>query len=278
MFILEKAVEDIGVGCRWLKEVAGVQKIILIGNSGGGSLMAAYHGKSHQDQSLPKADACIFVNSHIGRPNVFANWLDPSVLDEDDPLKMDPSLDMYGALNQPPYSEEFIRRYRAAQIERNHRITDWARKELKRLNDVGIPDRIFPIHRTMADLRFLDTSIDPSTRPTPSCYLGDPTQANRGIGLAGRTSSLRTWLSMWSLQESKCRFELYVTGWKIPTAVIQGTADVGVFNSDARSIYNSIDTEDKELYFIPGGHFFDEGKEVFDGAVDLVTGFIKKRF
>ncbi|GKU10197.1 alpha beta hydrolase [Fusarium langsethiae] len=162
LFILEPALEDIGVGVRWLKEVAGVQKVILIGNSGGGSLMAAYHAKSQDDGSLVKADAFIFVNSHTGRPDVFSNWLDPAVIDEDDPVKTDTTLDMYNPANGPPYSQEFINRYRAAQIERNHRITEWVKKELQRLNDAGIPDRLFPIHRTMADLRFtiiLQTAI-----------------------------------------------------------------------------------------------------------------------
>ncbi|KAH8731612.1 Alpha/Beta hydrolase protein [Phaeosphaeriaceae sp. PMI808] len=265
LFILEPAVEDIGVGCRWLKDVAGVKKVILIGNSGGGSLMAAYHAKSQEDASLVRVDAFIFVNSHTGRPDVFSKWLDPSVIDEDDPVKTDPRLDMYNSSNGPPYSQEFIKSYRAAQIERNHRITEWAKKELQRLNDAGIPDRIFPIHRTMADLRFTDAAIDPSDRPVPSCYFGDPTQANRGIGLAGRSSSLRTWLSLWSLQESKIKFEVFAANWNIPTAVIQGTADVGVFNSDARSIFDSLVTEDKELHFVPGGHYFDDSQETFYG-------------
>ncbi|EOA84106.1 hypothetical protein ACJQWK_01126 [Exserohilum turcicum] len=278
LFILEPAVEDIGVGVRWLKEIAGVKKVILMGNSGGGSLMAAYHAKTREDGSLAKDDAFIFVNSHTGRPDVFSKWLDPAVIDEDDPVKTDPSLDMYNLENGPPYSQEFIKRYRAAQTERNHRITQWAKAELKRLNDAGIPDRIFPVHRTMTDLRFTDAAIDPSDRPVPSCYFGDPAQANRGIGLAGRSSSLRTWLSLWSLHESSIKFDVFAAKWNIPTAVIQGTADVGVFNSDARSIFEDLVTEDKELHFIPGGHFFDDSKEAFDWVVTLIVGWVERRF
>ncbi|KAF4345541.1 alpha beta hydrolase [Fusarium beomiforme] len=279
LFILEPALEDIGVGVRWLKEVAGIEKVILIGNSGGGSLMAAYHAKSQDDASLVKADAFIFVNSHTGRPDVFSNWLDPAVVDEDDPVKTDPTLDMYNPANGPPYSPDFIKRYRAAQIERNHRITEWVKKELQRLNKAGIPDRLFVIHRTMADLRFTDTTIDPSDRPANSCYFGDPAQANRGIGLAGRTSSLRTWLSLWSLRDSNIKFNVFAAKWNnTPSAVIQGTSDVGVFNSDARSIFDSLETEDKELHFVPGGHFFNDSQEVFDGALKLIVSWVAKRF
>ena len=47
-FVLDHALLDIGVGVRWLRETAGVETIVLLGNSGGGSLMAAY-------QALPWA-------------------------------------------------------------------------------------------------------------------------------------------------------------------------------------------------------------------------------
>src|SRR5690348_10090539 len=37
-FRLEPALVDIGVGVRWLREVAGVSRVVILGNSGGGSL------------------------------------------------------------------------------------------------------------------------------------------------------------------------------------------------------------------------------------------------
>ena len=39
-FLLDHALVDIGVGVRWLREVQGIETVILLGNSGGGSLMA----------------------------------------------------------------------------------------------------------------------------------------------------------------------------------------------------------------------------------------------
>jgi hypothetical protein len=39
-FLLDHALVDIGVGVRWLRETQGVETIVLLGNSGGGSLMA----------------------------------------------------------------------------------------------------------------------------------------------------------------------------------------------------------------------------------------------
>lgn len=41
-FLLEHALIDIGVGMRWLREQAGVETVVILGNSGGGSLMGAY--------------------------------------------------------------------------------------------------------------------------------------------------------------------------------------------------------------------------------------------
>ncbi len=45
-FLLDHALVDIGVGVRWLREVQGLDTVVLLGNSGGGSLMAAYQSQA----------------------------------------------------------------------------------------------------------------------------------------------------------------------------------------------------------------------------------------
>ena len=62
--------------------------------------------------------------AHLGRPEVLTDWFDPSITDEADPASVDSSLNMYDPANGPPYSPEFVKRYRAAQVARNHRITE----------------------------------------------------------------------------------------------------------------------------------------------------------
>jgi hypothetical protein len=81
---------------RWLKE-AGVEAIVILGNSGGGSLMGAYQAEAiaptltdrlptvGQDAlaRLVKGDLYISFNAHQGRPEVLTDWMDASVIDEE---------------------------------------------------------------------------------------------------------------------------------------------------------------------------------------------------
>ena len=66
-FVLDHALVDIGVGVRWLRETAGVETVVLLGNSGGGSLMAAYQAQSGA-VDLPSADGYVASAAHPGRP------------------------------------------------------------------------------------------------------------------------------------------------------------------------------------------------------------------
>jgi pimeloyl-ACP methyl ester carboxylesterase len=289
LFLLEHALIDIGVGVRWLREVAGVETVVLLGNSGGGSLMAAYqaeaaHGRLAKASEgriaealgrLTPADLYISLNAHKGRPEVLTNWMDASVIDEFDPTKTDPALDPFSPANGPPYSADFIDGYRAAQRARNQRITDWVKTELIRVNAAGVPDRIFPLFRIWADLRFMDPAIEPTDRPCPGCYAGPPALANRGPVVIGRANTLKTWLSMWSLETSHCQGPEQLAQIALPSLVIQSTADMGVFPSDARGIFEAIGAADKSLELIPGAHYFEDSDVNRRQAADLMAGWIR---
>ncbi|HEY2071871.1 MAG TPA: hypothetical protein VGG48_20090 [Rhizomicrobium sp.] len=279
LFHLEHALIDIGAGVRWLREEAGVERIVLLGNSGGGSLMAAYQAEASAPtlaikSPLPPGDLYISLNAHPGRPEVLTNWMDASVTDETDPVATDPSLDPF--VPGPPYTEEFIARYRAAQRARNQRITDYAKAELARLNAAGIPDRIFPLFRTWADLRFMDPAIDPSDRPCPGCYAGPPQLANRSPFGIGRACTLRAWLSMWSLETSNCSGRPQLAKLKLPALVVQSMADMGVFPSDAHAIFDALAATEKSLEFVPGAHYFEDSEKHRNHAIDLMAGWIER--
>jgi len=289
-FILEQALIDIGVGVRWLREEAGAQRVVILGNSGGGSLMGAYQAEATAPTlasgvrgpgaealaALPAADLYVSLNAHAGRPEVLTAWMDASVVDELDPTRTDPSLDPFDPANAPPYSPDFVARYRAAQRARNQRITDWAKAELARVNAAGVPDVLFPLYRTWADLRFMDPAIDPSERPCPGCYAGHPAQANRRPGI-GRVNSCRTWLSMWSLETSNCQGGPQLAKIEVPALVVQSTGDMGVFPSDAQGIHAALAARDKSLQLIPGAHYFEDLEANRVAMADLVSAWIAAR-
>jgi pimeloyl-ACP methyl ester carboxylesterase len=290
-FLLEHALVDIGAGVRWLREEAGVETVVLLGNSGGGSLMAAYQSQALQPNirparglALPDAvrellpgDCYVSLNAHQGRPEVLTAWFDPAVTDETDPTSVDPALDMYDPKNGPPYSPDFVAAYRAAQEARNHRITDWALEELDRLAAKGVPDRLFNLYRTWADLRLMDGSLDPSDRPVGVCYAGDPKRANYSPFGIGSSNTLRTWLSMWSLRESDCGGAPHLRRITQPSLVIQSLADTGCFQSDARAIHESLGAADKQLELIAGDHYLVTPESARGEVAGRIAAWLQER-
>jgi pimeloyl-ACP methyl ester carboxylesterase len=287
-FLLDHALAEIGVGVRWLREQAGVDRVVLLGNSGGGSLMAAYQSQAVQPnvapvagmrplpaiEDLPPGDAFVALAAHSGRPEVLTSWLDPSVTNESDPVSADPALDPFNPENGPPYSEDFQARYRAAQHDRNERITDWALGQIDELRETRARDRLFTVFRSWADLRMIDPAIEPSDRRPNWCYLGDPMKANYGVFGVGTVSTLRSWLSMWSLRTSQCIAAPHLARITLPALVVHATADACVYESDARSLYDALASADKTLEFIKADHYLQEPAGSREQAADLIAAWV----
>jgi pimeloyl-ACP methyl ester carboxylesterase len=275
-FQLEPALADIAVGIRWMREQAGVETVVMVGNSGGASLMGAYQARAVQDSQAPPADLFISLCAHPGRPDILTEWLDPSVTDETDPLSVDPLLDMFNLHNGPPYGADFLKTYRSAQEDRNHRITSWAKAELVRLQAAGAWDRLFTVHRGWADPRFLDLSLDPSER-TAGCYFGDPRRANYGAFHLGGMTTIRSWLAMWSLSESACRSIAHLPRIAQPALVIQSTGDQGCFPSHAQAIFNLLGSADKQIVWLAGDHYLVQPDGARAEAADVIAAWIDAR-
>ncbi|MEU5880775.1 alpha/beta hydrolase [Spirillospora sp. NPDC047279] len=287
-FLLDHALAEIGVGVRWLKERAGAERVILLGNSGGGSLMAAYQSQAVEPnvtpvagmrpveaiQDLPAGDLFVALAAHSGRPEVLTAWMDPSITDETDVLSVDPGLDPFNPENGPPYGEEFQTRYRAAQRDRNERITDWVLEQLEGLQGTRSRDKLFSLHRTWADLRMIDPSIEPSDRRPNWCYQGEPVKANYGVFGIGSLCTLRTWLSMWSLRTSQCVAAPHLGRITVPSLVVHATADECVYDSDARSVFGSLAAEDKRLEFLKDEHYIRSSRPQ---AADLIDAWARER-
>jgi pimeloyl-ACP methyl ester carboxylesterase len=290
-FMLDHALVDIGVGVRWLREVQGVETIVLLGNSGGGSLMAAYQAQALDAHvtplegmrpaagltELPAADGYVASAAHPGRPDVLTAWMDASVIDENDPIATDSDLDLFDPKNGPPYSEDFVTRYRSAQVARNNAITDWAGRELERVRAAGFSDRPFTVLRTWADPRMVDPALEPTKRPPNMCYVGMPVKANRSAHGIAAASTLRNWLGMWSLRHAQTRAEPHLARIDCPALVINAEQDTGVFPSDARRIFDALASSDKTHCAIDTDHYFTTPGARSEKA-DTIAGWIAKRW
>ena len=125
---MENCLLDIGSMVAHLRSI-GYEKVVLIGNSGGASIVPYYQAQAESPSvtdppgggpdltqaGLVPADAIGMLNADPSRALVCAEWLDPAIIDEHQPFERDPALDMFDPVNGPPFSAEFIERYRAAQ-------------------------------------------------------------------------------------------------------------------------------------------------------------------
>ncbi|WP_127817809.1 alpha/beta hydrolase [Microbacterium sp. CPCC 204701] len=271
--ITENCLLDIGAVVRYLREDLGYAKVLLVGNSGGGSLAALYQSQAENPtitatpagdppdltvDRLPPLDGLSLAMAHPGRARVYTDSLDAAIRDEHNPFDRDPELDMFRAEHGPPYSPDFVERYRAAQEARNRRITAWVRDELARLaEDPSGPDDLpFVVHGTAADPRFLDVMIDPSDR-VPNTILGDPWKTNFLPARLGHYSSLRSWLSQWSIDDSRSDAIAELPHVTVPVQIVYGTADNAVFPSHAKAMFEAIRSERKEMIVLEGAdHYF----------------------
>jgi hypothetical protein len=203
--------------------------------------------------------------------------MDGSVIDETDALATDPTLDPFDPRNGPPFSPDFVRRYRAAQVARNHAITDWVEAEFRRVRAAGFRDRPFAVMRTWADLRMVDPTLEPTKRPVNQCYAGLPAQANRSANGIAAACTLRNWLSMWSLRHAQTRAEPHLALIGNQALVINAEQDSGVYPSDAQRIFDALATTDKTLRPINSDHYFTTPGARSEQA-DVIAKWIAKRW
>ncbi len=295
--ILEKVLLDLGAYIRHAKTVWGYDRVVLVGWSGGGSLSLFYQSQAETPTiretpagdpvdlvgaGLIPADAVVFQAAHMSRCQLLADIIDPSVRDELNPDDRDVSLDIYDPANphQPPYAADFIEAYRDAQVARIRRITDQAKETLETLRrrNTGELERGFITHRTMADPRFLDPNLDPNGRRIGWCYMGAPETVNNGpVGLA-RFSTLRSWLSQWSLDDSNGDGLVCAARMKAPLLVIENTADDAVPQPHPRRIFEASASADKTFAAIEGAtHYYAGQPELLNEATDLTLGWLAQR-
>lgn len=296
--IMENVVIDLGRWLRHARETLGYRNVILVGWSGGGSLSLFYQAQAEKTditktpagdpidlpgEKLRPADGVIFVAAHLSRAETLTEWIDPSVIEELNPDRRNPELDIYSpdCPAQPPYTADFIATFRAAQVARNRKITAWCQEMMERLrkSKTGELERAFVVHRTMCDVRWLDPSVDPNDRKPNWCYMGDPRAVNVGpVGLA-RFSTLRSWLSQWSYDLSNVKGPANAAKIRNTSVLqIENTADDAVPATHNPTIYAALATADKRLLRIEGAtHYYVGQPELLRQCTDAVIDWSREK-
>ncbi|MBX3642677.1 MAG: alpha/beta hydrolase [Rubrivivax sp.] len=290
LLLMERVIQDLGAGVAFLR-AQGYAKVLLIGNSGGAALSAFYAAQSqritatefvHGDPThlvatdLPPVDGLALCAAHEGRSRLLARWIDPAVVDEHDPLTTDPSLDLYAGRVQPPYDAAFLQRFRAAQAARLARIEAWVDERLATLRaayGAGSPaaDQVFTVHRTHADPRCLDLSLDANDRALGSVW-GDPRTVNASAYAMGRVSSLTAFLSQWS-SRSPADGPANLARATHPVLLLNYTADQSTFPSTRDAWLGAAAGRVRSVDIRGGNHYLAGQPALVEAVADHIAAF-----
>ncbi len=278
----------------------GAEAVVLLGNSGGGSLMAMAQAQ------LGIGDGWVGMAAHPGEGVFMLQVIDPSVADETDPFSTVPELDMYNPDNgwRPwpapcVYDTEWLATYRAAQVARVARIDAVATASIAEATDAGsrlrgldkdvdtvawrehrrraVFTQYLTTYRTLADPAYLDLTIDPDERPMGSLFaFPDPFDANYGRGGLARTMTARGWLSTWSGLSSHAKLADTMPDVKVPTMLVHPTADTEIRVWQAKEIVEAAGAEDVTYLELKGAPHYLEGHR--QEALAAVTEWLEKRF
>jgi alpha-beta hydrolase superfamily lysophospholipase len=295
----ENCIVDVQVVAEEMRR-RGAEAVVLLGNSGGGSLMALAQARTGC------GDGWVGMAAHPGEGVFMLQVIDPSVADEGDPFSRVRELDMYDPDNgwRPwpspcTYDREWLTRYRVAQWERVARIDAMARQSLADADDArahldavdaasdpaawrdlrarSVFTRYLTIYRTLADPAYLDPTIDPDDRRLGSLFaFPDPLGANYGRGGLARTMTARGWLSTWSGLSSHAKLADTMPDVTVPTFLVHPTADTEIRLWQAEEIVAAAGAQDVTYVRMPGAPHYFEGHR--PEAMAHVTDWLAARY
>jgi pimeloyl-ACP methyl ester carboxylesterase len=321
--IFETLLADVATGLRFLKEQRAYAHTVLFGFSGGGSVYMLYQAQATTPPPLRltdtaagepydlnrfvmiPGDAMVQMSAHLGQGIMMQNAIDPSVTDEDDPLSLDPELDMYSPRNgfvelpgRSQYSPDFVAKYRAGQRARVARIDAIARGLIEEQRPYrqlmaepgydarplvdrqhvyrrAVLGRTLEIHRTEANLAYTDLSLYPSDREVGSFFALRPDLVNYSEGGFGKYMTPRAWLSTWSAISSRANTLACLPKVTVPTLIMTFSRDNLIFRCDPEAMYEHSRAADKVFHRLPGDHL---GQPCRDEAMKVITEWLEERF
>lgn len=151
---LDVKLMDVKRAVDFFKAYPGVERIILMGHSGGATLMTAYQRAAENgaasmqgdhmlyklrcDCELTPADGFLALDPNLGNGAMTLLSIDPAVIDDQNGVRLNPKYNPFAPENgfDPAganYTEEFLDAFYQAQAERNNRLID---KALSMLDDL----------------------------------------------------------------------------------------------------------------------------------------------
>ena len=146
--------KSVKAAVEYLRSLPYVEKVVLMGHSGGGTLMSAYQAVAENgpdifrgpekifpytsDEELPPADGMMLLDSNWGNAVMQLLSLDPAVADENSGMLINEELNLFNPKNGfdekgSTFSRDFIRKFQKAQSLRNIDILEYALSRLMKI-------------------------------------------------------------------------------------------------------------------------------------------------
>lgn len=142
------------MGMVWLRNQTFIDKIVILGHSGGGAMMTAYQNVAENGATacngpekiypcsdamadLTPADGLMLLDANYGISTMALLSLNPAIMNENNAHKQNYSLSVYNPANgfsnntQCNYTAEFKSRFQKGVVARNNRILKHAQERLK---------------------------------------------------------------------------------------------------------------------------------------------------
>ncbi|KAJ5729360.1 uncharacterized protein N7483_003868 [Penicillium malachiteum] len=149
----EDMMTQVNTGLVWLRNQSDIEKVVILGHSGGGAMMAAYQNIAENGASacngpekiypcsdamndLEPADGLMLLDANYGLSTMAFLSFNPAIVDERNTSQLNQSLNAYNPANgfnnntQSNYTAAFVERFQEGAVARNNRILEYTQERL----------------------------------------------------------------------------------------------------------------------------------------------------